>query len=76
LTQNKNQTDSQSHSSIQTSDACQQVLALFNAPAGEYMCVFTTGATSALKLVGEAFPWSSKSEYLYAMENHNSKLGI
>jgi hypothetical protein len=45
-----------------------QVLALFNAPAGEYACVFTAGATSALKLVGETFPWSSKSEYLYMMQ--------
>jgi uncharacterized membrane protein len=43
---------------------------------GNTLCVFTAGATSALKLVGEAFPWSSKSEYLYMMENHNSKLGI
>jgi hypothetical protein len=53
-----------------------QVLALFNAPAREYTCVFTAGATSALKLVGETFPWSSKSEYLYMMQNHKSVLGI
>jgi molybdenum cofactor sulfurtransferase len=40
------------------------------------MCVFTAGAMLALKLVGGTFPWSSKSEYLYMMENHNSMLGI
>ncbi|CAK9863850.1 unnamed protein product [Sphagnum jensenii] len=71
---------SQSDSSIRTSDKVElarlQVLALCNAPPGEYTCVFTAGATSALKLVGEAFPWSSESEYLYTMENHNSVLGI
>jgi molybdenum cofactor sulfurtransferase len=43
---------------------------------GEYICVFTSGATSALKLVGEAFPWSAESEYWYTVENHNSVLGI
>ncbi|CAK9203239.1 unnamed protein product [Sphagnum troendelagicum] len=71
---------SQSDSSIRTSDKVElarlQVLALCNAPPGEYTCVFTAGATSALKLVGETFPWSSESEYLYTMENHNSVLGI
>jgi len=40
------------------------------------MCVFTSGATSALKLVGETFPWSAESEYWYTSENHNSVLGI
>lgn len=71
---------SQSDSSMRSSDAVehvrQQVLALCNAPLGEYICVFTSGATSALKLVGEAFPWSAESEYWYTVENHNSVLGI
>lgn len=53
-----------------------QVLAFCNAPPGEYMCVFTSGATAALKLVGETFPWSAESEYWYSLENHNSVLGI
>lgn len=71
---------SQSDSSMRSSDAVesvrQQVLALCNASPGEYMCVFTSGATSALKLVGETFPWSAESEYWYTLENHNSVLGI
>lgn len=71
---------SQSDSSISSSNAVacarQEVLRFFNAPAGEYSCVFTSGATAALKIVGETFPWSSKSHYLYTMENHNSVLGI
>lgn len=53
-----------------------QVLAFCNASPGEYLCVFTSGATSALKLVGETFPWSAESEYWYTVENHNSVLGI
>ncbi|KAG0579095.1 hypothetical protein KC19_4G072700 [Ceratodon purpureus] len=71
---------SQSDSSMRSSDAVeyvrQQVLAFCNAPLGEYRCVFTSGATSALKLVGETFPWSTDSEYWYTVENHNSVLGI
>lgn len=57
-------------------DTAIQVLSFFNASPGEYNCIFTSGATSALKLVGETFPWSSKSTYMYTMENHNSVLGI
>lgn len=71
---------SQSDSSMRSSDAVetvrQQVLEFCNAPSGEYVCVFTSGATSALKLVGETFPWSPESEYWYTLENHNSVLGI
>ncbi|KAL6314879.1 hypothetical protein AAG906_029096 [Vitis piasezkii] len=47
-----------------------------NASPKDYKCIFTSGATAALKLVGEAFPWSSESNFMYTMENHNSVLGI
>lgn len=53
-----------------------QILSFFNASPGEYKCIFTSGATAALKLVGETFPWSGGSTYAYTMENHNSVLGI
>ncbi|KAL8144553.1 hypothetical protein V2J09_017585 [Rumex salicifolius] len=72
--------DSQSDASVITSDIIrdcrQQVLDYFNASAKEYKCIFTSGTTAALKLVGEAFPWTSKSHYIYTMENHNSVIGI
>ncbi|AAG10824.1 Similar to molybdopterin cofactor sulfurase [Arabidopsis thaliana] len=42
----------------------------------DYSCLFTSGATAALKLVGETFPWTQDSNFLYTMENHNSVLGI
>lgn len=56
--------------------AREEVLKFFNSPTGEYKCVFTSGATAALKLVGESFPWTSRSNFWYTMENHNSVLGI
>uniref|UniRef100_A0A0E0HVL9 Molybdenum cofactor sulfurase n=1 Tax=Oryza nivara TaxID=4536 RepID=A0A0E0HVL9_ORYNI len=71
---------SQSDSSMAASDlvtaARHQVLKYFNASPREYKCIFTSGATAALKLVGECFPWSRESCYMYTMENHNSVLGI
>ncbi|XP_030474904.1 molybdenum cofactor sulfurase [Syzygium oleosum] len=71
---------SQSDSSMATADivreARQQVLEYFNASPKYYRCIFTSGATAALKLVGEAFPWSHQSCFMYTMENHNSVLGI
>ncbi|KAL3503734.1 hypothetical protein ACH5RR_038183 [Cinchona calisaya] len=71
---------SQSDCSLNTSDrireARTQVLNYFNAPPKEYSVIFTSGATAALKLVGESFPWSSQSTFMYSMENHNSVLGI
>ncbi|GAA0147305.1 hypothetical protein LIER_07040 [Lithospermum erythrorhizon] len=71
---------SQSNSSLATTDcieeARQQVLNFFNASPREYYCVFTSGATAAFKLVGEAFPFSKGSRFMYTMENHNSVLGI
>ncbi|GJR66145.1 molybdenum cofactor sulfurase isoform X1 [Tanacetum coccineum] len=71
---------SQSSSSITTSDIVEdarlQALNICNASPKEYKCIFTSGATAALKLVGEAFPWSSQSTFMYTIENHNSVLGI
>ncbi|WCJ37029.1 Molybdenum cofactor sulfurase [Euphorbia peplus] len=71
---------SQSEASAATLDivreARQQVLDYFNASPKDYRCIFTSGATAALKLIGEAFPWSRDSSFMYTMENHNSVLGI
>ncbi|KAK9684105.1 hypothetical protein RND81_10G186600 [Saponaria officinalis] len=71
---------SQSDSSMATSeiirDCRQQVLDYCNASAKDYKCIFTSGATAAFKMVGEAFPWSSQSCFMYTMENHNSVIGI
>ncbi|KAL0025505.1 hypothetical protein WJX77_007273 [Trebouxia sp. C0004] len=57
-------------------EARQLTLQMCNAPLGEYECVFTSGATGALKLVAEAFPWQEGSQFEYTQDNHNSVLGI
>ena len=48
----------------------------FNAPLGEYAVVFTAGATAAMRLLAESFPWSPESEFAYTRVNHTSVLGI
>jgi molybdenum cofactor sulfurtransferase len=70
------QSDISSATSDLIADARHQVLEYFNASPEDYSCLFTSGATAALKLVGETFPWTQDSNFLYTMENHNSVLGI
>ena len=38
--------------------------------------IFTPNASGALKLVGESYPFTGKSRYLVAFDNHNSVNGI
>lgn len=38
--------------------------------------VFTSGATAALKTVGEQFPWRPGGTFVHARASHNSALGI
>jgi selenocysteine lyase/cysteine desulfurase len=52
------------------------VLRYFNAPDGEYIAIFTPNASGALKLVGEAYPFSPGCHYLLTFDNHNSVNGI
>ncbi|KAL3136431.1 hypothetical protein ABBQ38_005687 [Trebouxia sp. C0009 RCD-2024] len=63
-------------SAAAVAEARHLTLQMCNAPLGEYECVFTAGATGALKLVGEAFPWQDGSKFVYTQDNHNSVLGI
>ncbi|GMF25310.1 unnamed protein product [Phytophthora lilii] len=53
-----------------------QVLAFFSASEEEYTLIFTSGATAALKLVGESFPWTKDSTFAHSMDSHTSVLGI
>jgi selenocysteine lyase/cysteine desulfurase len=52
------------------------VLDFFNASPEEYTVVFTTNASGALKLVGEAYPFGPGGRYLLSFDNHNSVNGI
>jgi len=52
------------------------VLAFFNASPDEWVVIFTTNASQALKLVGESYPFGPQSRYLLTFDNHNSVNGI
>lgn len=51
------------------------ILEYFNA-LDDYYCVFTANASSALKIVGECYPFSKNSHFLLFFDNHNSVNGI
>jgi molybdenum cofactor sulfurtransferase len=52
------------------------VLKYFNAPADDYILVFTQNASAALKLVGESYPFAANGRFLLTFDNHNSVNGI
>ena len=53
-----------------------RILAYFNADPAIYTAVFTANATSALKLVGEAYPFTQEGRLLLTFDNHNSVNGM
>lgn len=71
------------HSSNPTSQAAtkfvegarEYILHFFRADPDEYLAIFTTNASSALKLVGESYPFPN-GRYLLTFDNHNSVNGI
>lgn len=52
------------------------ILRYFNADPNEYIAIFTSNASNALKLVGEAYPFAPGGHYLLTYDNHNSVNGI
>ncbi len=52
------------------------VLRFFGADPDQYTVVFTANASAALKLVGEAFPFTEGSRFTLLRDNHNSVQGI
>lgn len=52
------------------------VLKYFRADPEEYVVIFTSNASGALKLVGESYPFTPDSHYLLTYDNHNSVNGI
>ena len=52
------------------------VLEFFNASPDEYVVCFTQNASGALRLVGEAYPFTPAGRYLLTFDNHNSVNGI
>jgi selenocysteine lyase/cysteine desulfurase len=54
----------------------QYILRYFNASAQDYILVFTSNASGALKLVGESFAFAPGGRCLLTFDNHNSVNGI
>uniref|UniRef100_H2YX42 Molybdenum cofactor sulfurase n=1 Tax=Ciona savignyi TaxID=51511 RepID=H2YX42_CIOSA len=53
------------------------VLNHFNVTNDQYDCVFTSGATGALRVLAENFEWTKgKSKFVYLEDNHTSVVGI
>ena len=57
-------------------EARRKVLVFFNASPDEYVVIFTPNASGALKLIGEAYPFSEGDHFLLTFDNHNSVNGI
>jgi molybdenum cofactor sulfurtransferase len=57
-------------------NARRKVLSFFNASQDDYVAIFTSNASGALKMVGEAYPFQPKTVYLLTFDNHNSVNGI
>ncbi len=55
--------------------AREYILHFFNADPNEYIAIFTSNASGALKLVGESYPFAN-GRYLLTFDNHNSVNGI
>lgn len=51
-----------------------KVIDFFN--ADDYYCIFTQNASTALKIVGECYPFGPKSYFVLLADNHNSVNGI
>ena len=55
--------------------AREYILKFFSADPNEYLAIFTSNASDALKLIGESYPFSN-GRYLLTFDNHNSVNGI
>jgi selenocysteine lyase/cysteine desulfurase len=74
---NPHSTNPTSHAATELIEATRQsILRFFNADAGKYVVIFTSNASGALKLVGEAYPFGEGCRYLLTFDNHNSVNGI
>ncbi len=52
-----------------------KVLEFFNC-GEDYLCIFTSNATAAIKIIGECYPFEKSSQLLLTTDNHNSVNGL
>jgi selenocysteine lyase/cysteine desulfurase len=71
---------SQSVASQASTDALHEArtltLQLFEADADEYDVIFTANASSAIRILAEAFPFGRRSRLVMTADNHNSVNGL
>jgi len=53
-----------------------RILSYFRADPEEYVAIFTSNASHALKLVGESYPFDEAGHFVLTFDNHNSVNGI
>jgi selenocysteine lyase/cysteine desulfurase len=63
-------------STARVESARRSVLEWFGADPQRYTAIFTANATTAIKLVGESFPFTEGGRLLLTVDNHNSVNGI
>lgn len=63
-------------SDLLVASARQAILRYFDADPREYAVVFTPNATGAIRLVGEAYPFTERSNLVLTADNHNSVNGL
>jgi len=63
-------------STAHVENARRRVLRFFNADPARYAVIFTSNATSAAKLVAEAYPFAAGGTFVLTADNHNSVNGI
>jgi selenocysteine lyase/cysteine desulfurase len=56
--------------------ARKEVLKYFDASEDEYMIVFTSNASGALKLIAEAYPFNQNTRLILSEDSHNSLHGM
>ncbi len=64
------------HASELVERARRRIHDYFRADPDEYVAIFTANASHALKLVGEAYPFTANDRFLLTFDNHNSVNGI
>ena len=52
------------------------VLEFFNTTEDEYVVIFTSNASGALKLIGESYPFTENGRFALCADDHNSVNGI
>lgn len=57
-------------------DTRRRILRHFNADPAEYAAIFTSNATGAARLVGEAYPFTRTTRLVLTFDNHNSVNGL